>query len=193
VKNLLASTSLLLVVAACGSTPTQQTTDLAPIGATTAGPLYARDGSVVAVPPKSSSRVEPETKRDLGDREGSRPYLLELYQKAVEEKNALSVEVENFKAALEQERKLNSQGAEERALLRAEITKLSQERDNARNESVDLASRLTTAQIARLEAEKALLEVQIANRQREDAAVNARAASSAPAKEPKKRPGGDHP
>jgi len=192
VKHLLSSLSFALTLTACASAPVQQSAELTPLTSTAAGPLYARDGSVVAVPPKSSSRVEPETKRDLGDREGSRPYLLELYQKTVEEKNALAADVESFKAALEQERKLNGQGAEERALLRAEISKLTQERDGARGESIDLASRLTTAQIARLEAEKALLQVQIANRQREEAAANARAAAS-PNKDSKKRPGGERP
>lgn len=193
ISNTILAPVLLVAAAACGSTPTQNSVDSSALSPTAEGPLYARDGSVVAVPPRSSSRVEQEPKRDIGDREGSRVYLLELYQKAVEDKTAMSVEVENLKAALENERKLNSQGAEERALLRSEITKLTHERDTARNEGVDLAARLTTAQIARLEAEKSLLEVQIANRQREEAAANARAAASAQPKDSRKRPGGERP
>lgn len=165
-------------LAGCESIEAQRTGETPQVASTPDAPLYARDGSVVAVPPRGSTRVENEPKRDIGENEGSRTTLLELYQKSMEAKNAANVQVENLQAALADQQKLAAQAAEERALLRAEITKLTQERDAARAEALDLAGRLTTAQIARLEAEKSLLEVQIANRQREDAAAAAEAASS---------------
>lgn len=170
-------------VAACDTTTTQRRVETPAITSAPDGPLYARDGSVVAVPPRGTARVDPEPKRDIGDHEGSRMTLLELYQKAMEDKNAAAIQIENMQAAMAEEQKVAAQAAEERALLRAEITKLTRERDAARAESVDLAARLTTAQIARLEAEKTLLEVQIANRQREDAASAAQASAPAPERE----------
>lgn len=157
----------------------------------TEGTLYARDGTVVSGPTKGSARVEAEPKRELGEGEGSRASLLELYTKAVENRNALSVEVDSLRATLEDERRAATIADEERAGLRAEIARLTTERDALKGETLDLAARLTTAQIARLEAQKALLELQIDARMREEAAASARASSSGQGKD-RKRTGGEH-
>lgn len=163
-----------------------------PAPAPSAGTLYARDGSVVSDGSKGTGRVESEPMREIGEGEGSRASMLELYTKAVESRNALTVDVENLKAALEEERRAATTAAEERAALRTEIAQLTAERDALKGETLDLAARLTTAQIARLEAQKSLLEAQIDARMREEAAASAHAAPQGSSKD-KRRAGGDHP
>ena len=88
-------------------------------------------------------------------------YILELYQQAIDEKEALKIEVQALSAALDKANDAIELGATRRAELqklteglRSDVTRLETEGDN-------LASRLTTAQIRRLEAEKLLLEAKI--------------------------------
>jgi hypothetical protein len=151
--------------------------------------LYARDGTPVTVGGKGAARVEQEPKRDFAEAEGGRASLLELYTNAVAEKIALTEEVIALKATLEKERKDAGDGVEERTVLRGEFATLSRERDALKAETLDLAARLTTAQIARLEAQKALLEMQIDARMREEAAATVQAS---PKDKDKKRSGGEH-
>lgn len=153
------------------------------------GVLYARDGTPVMSGAKGAARVDAEPKRDFGEGEGNRASLLELYTNVVAEKNALTEEVIALKATLDQERKDAAAGVEERAVLRGELTRLVRERDALKTETLDLAARLTTAQIARLEAQKALLEVQIDARMREEAAASVQSSSK---DKDKKRGGGEH-
>jgi len=155
------------------------------------GKLYARDGTPVDTGPKGSMRVEAEPKREIGEAEGSRASLLELYTNAVAEKNALTEEVLNLRVALDMERHNVAVGIDERTVLRTEMTKLIRERDAAKTESMDLAARLTTAQIARLETQKQLLEIQIEARQREETAAIIQGASQ-PSPKDKRRSPGDH-
>lgn len=153
------------------------------------GTLYGRDGKpVLAGPPIPEPHAAPEPKRELGENEGSRASLLELYTKAVEEKAALLDELAVVKMTLDKERTAVAEGVQERAVLRGEMTKLIRERDALQAETMDLAARLTTAQIARLEAQKELLQLQIEIRIREETAA---AMQSAP-KEEKKHSGGGH-
>ena len=125
--------------------------------------LYARDGSLVAADPGAPTR-------DVGAHEGSRVYLLELYQKTVAEKDALGLEVVALRAELEREKHAGSDGVKSLDDVAAKLTAAAKERDALAAENLDLAARLTTAQILRLEAEKALLELQIEQRSRETAA-----------------------
>ena len=53
--------------------------------------VYARDGSVVA---SDGVVVQDAPVRAVGEREGSRTYLLELYQQALDAKDALALEVQ---------------------------------------------------------------------------------------------------
>ncbi|MDZ4772269.1 MAG: hypothetical protein SGI72_03950 [Planctomycetota bacterium] len=152
------------------------------------GVLYARDGTPVTSTSKGAARIEPEPKRDLGDSEGGRASLLELYTKSVADKSALAEEVVALKATLEVERKAVMAGIEERGVLRGELSKLLRERDTLLAETMDLAARLTSAQIARLEAQKTLLEIQIDQRMREEAAASVQGSSK---DKDKKRSGGE--
>jgi chromosome segregation ATPase len=169
---------LLFALTACGSTPSNTNPDpgatsssVSPTTNPGAGTLYARDGSVVTAG-SQSSRPDQEPRRELGSQEGSRVYLLELYQKAMDEKNALALEVESLRATLEDERNSATATTGEQDKLKAELAEVTKERDALRAQALDLAARVTSAQIARLEAEKSLLQTQI------DAAQQAEAASS---------------
>lgn len=123
--------------------------------------LYGRDGSPVSV--QRGGTIEPgrEPSHSLDSGDGSRMYILELYQQAIDEKEALEIEVRALGAALD---KAND-AIEQEAMRVAELQKFSEglQADVSRLESegMELAERLTTAQIRRLEAEKLLLEAKI--------------------------------
>lgn len=123
--------------------------------------LYARDGSPVNAQP-ASAQAPGAADRELAPSEGGRMYILELYQKAIDDRDALELEVRSAQAELERARAAASQaqaaeaaGAERLAALQAENQRLLQE-------NIDLAARLATAQIRRLQAEKLLLETRLA-------------------------------
>jgi hypothetical protein len=122
------------------------------------GPLYARDGHVVA-PAGGASASEPA--HDVTPRDGSRVYLLELYQKTVEEKEGLMREVQTLQAAAAHDVETQSALGQERDTARARVTELEQKLQLAQADNADLAARLVTAQVRRLEAEKLLLEARI--------------------------------
>lgn len=160
--------------------------------------LYARDGSVVQGPKaRSDSKSATESAadahhdpvHDIGARDGSRMYLLELYQKSVEERESLTREVKSLQAALTKVGDAQAAVEKERDGARVQIEKLQGELDKARADNQELAGRLLTAQIRRLEAEKMLLETRIASLQHDpnDAdtksdAVEAGGEAPAPAK-----------
>ena len=123
--------------------------------------LYGRDGSPVST--QRGGTVDPDRRptHDIDSPDGSRMYILELYQEAIDSKESLELEVEALNAALDKANDVISQNegriTELQALLesmRADVIRLQAEGD-------DLASRLTTAQIRRLEAEKLLLEAKL--------------------------------
>lgn len=146
--------------------------------------LYARDGSVVVGDQPGSITTTGEPTRDVASHAGSRMYLLDLYQKAMDEKDALSIEVKGLNAALAHEQAALEVIAKERDALTAQLRELQSENQRVGAENADLAARLTTAQIRRLEAEKLLLEAQIewqrAQAADADAARKGRSPASAP-------------
>ncbi|MBK7878535.1 MAG: hypothetical protein IPJ77_23000 [Planctomycetes bacterium] len=129
-------------------------------------PLYARDGTIVQGPGASS-----EPRHEVGARDGSRMYLLELYQKTVEEKEALTRETQSLHEAITRAGETQSALERERDAALAQTSKLSQELARAQSDNVDLSARLVTAQIRRLEAEKLLLEARIDALRREGSAT----------------------
>ena len=120
--------------------------------------LYARDGSPVPNQPAASVTTADGIGRELGQGEGSRPYLLELYQQTIEQKEELALEVSALHAALEEadHRQLELQTENEGMQMR--LNELEHKLDLLEADKLDLAGRLATAQIRRLEAEKLLLE-----------------------------------
>jgi hypothetical protein len=155
----------LALLAGCASW--QPSFDFPPVDASapaeaaaTQDTLYARDGTPVAttVQPKASNELPA---RDLAPSEGGRMYILELYQKAIDERDALAAEVRTMQGDLEKLRAVIAQRESESAAQAARIEQLAAERQRAIEENIELAARLTTAQIRRLQAEKLLLETRL--------------------------------
>lgn len=163
------------------SAATQVTAD----GNATEPVLYARDGSVVAGDPPGSITATGEPTRDIASHAGSRMYLLDLYQKAMDEKDALSLEVKGLDATLAREQGQIDALTKERDALSAQLHELQEENQRVTAENADLAARLTTAQIRRLEAEKLLLEARIEWQRAQDAETNPNRKGRTPAASPK--------
>lgn len=123
--------------------------------------LYARDGSAVSQDPPSSVATSTAPVHDVSAQGGSRMYLLDLYQKAMDEKDALALEVKSSNAALERAQSALSAAEKKRDVLARKSQDLEAELQRAQADNQDLAARLTTAQIRRLEAEKLLLEAKL--------------------------------
>lgn len=121
--------------------------------------LYARDGTPVPVgaQPVGDGSV-PHTPTVGAE---SRTFLLELYQETVDAKEALEREVRSLHADVSE---LRTSLAAREAELQAERGRaegLEAERQRLSGENAELAARLVTAQIRRLEAERLLLESKV--------------------------------
>ncbi len=153
--------TLALALGACGIA-NRTRTDLPTGPVPDAGPqvVYARDGSVVQGGGQPSSpRNGPAAERL--PQEGSRTFMLELYQKAIDEKEALALEIKNLEATLEKSRSELAAALKEKDELQKKHDALEAERARLQEESFDLSGRLVPAQIRRLESEKILLESKI--------------------------------
>lgn len=128
--------------------------------------LYARDGSVVGADsgsaPEAPAATQGVADRQLGPSEGGRMYILELYQKAIDERDALELEVRSVQSELERARAAATKAEGEQSGSAGRIAALEEENRRLLAENVELAARLATAQIRRLQAEKLLLEARIA-------------------------------
>ena len=118
--------------------------------------LYARDGALVAGPADGAQPNGPQS-RELGDGSG-RMVLLELYQNVIEERDALSLEVSSLRAELEKSRAAQKIAETEALAQVSRVEALEAERTKLSADALEMAGRLTTAQIRRLQAEKLLLE-----------------------------------
>lgn len=118
--------------------------------------LYARDGSVVD---PAAQQVEERTagRRDVGGESG-RMYLLELYQQVIDERDGLNREVFALRADLEAQSGALGQSQARVIALEGELRTSQEQAARLGAENQDLAARLTTAQIRRLQAERLLLE-----------------------------------
>lgn len=126
-----------------------------------AGPLYARDGSIVAGTPEQSgagAHAAPVAPRELEPSETGRTYILELYQKAIDERDSLRHEVDALNAQSSANAAQLAQNQVELQTLRLRVAALEAESQRRLDENIELAARLVTAQIRRLQAEKVLLE-----------------------------------
>lgn len=141
--------------------------------------LYARDGSVVT--PRTAPReAAPPAQRDLQGSEGSRYHMLELYQQVVDERDALSGEVRRLLGELDAARARQARSDERLAQLEKEQAERMQELEFLRAQGLELAGRLTTAQIRRLQAEKLLLETRLESTRAHAASTPAAAKPGSP-------------
>ncbi len=123
--------------------------------------LYARDGSVVGEQQPGTVAVTPQTGRSSGNEGDTRWTLLEQYQDAKSENEELDLELRAMNQALDE---AETREAEMTALVRelqATIASTRTEVGMLQEQNLELASRLTTAQIRRLQSEKLLLQAKL--------------------------------
>lgn len=130
--------------------------------------LYGRDGKPVGDGSPERGAVSP---RDAQGQEGGRLTLLELYQKALERRDALEREVAALQTDLEATHKQLAAAQAEIERLKQGATGQDGERERLAAENQELAARLATAHIRRMEAEKALLELKLESQRARPAAA----------------------
>ena len=157
-------------------------------------PLYAWDDGVVDGAPQGRVAEQSGTPRGLETPPAGRAHIIELYQQVLDERDALTTEVEGLRKDLEQTRAALETKTKEAQDLTAQVAALEAARAGLTSDNQDLAARLVQAQIRRLEAEKLLLEtrIEVEKAKAEEAALAAAQArggaakSKAPPKEPPK-------
>lgn len=132
-----------------------------PLDAQGSPPLLSRDGGVVTSQAPGSVTTVDQPIHEPGPTAEGRMHIIELYSRALDERDALQLEVDALTATLEMRDRSISSTETERAGYMAEIERLRNELATAQTESRDLADRLVTAQMRRLEAERLLLETRI--------------------------------
>lgn len=137
---------------------------------TSNGPLYGRDGAPVGSTVNDPVTVTNDSLNHSPDSAGgSRPVLLELYQEAVNDREYLEMELalvnEERAGFLSEEKRLAGMLEE----LRTMVAGLEAENKTLEKQTFELGERLATAQLRRLEAEKALLEQSVAARKAAEA------------------------
>jgi len=123
--------------------------------------LYARDGSVVGGQEPGTVAVSPTTGQNSTTDDGSRWTLLEQYQSVVQDKEELDIEVHALGTALDQSEAREASLRTELAHQKELATQSKERLEALESDNLELASRLTTAQIRRLQSEKLLLEAKL--------------------------------
>jgi hypothetical protein len=132
-------------------------------------PLRGWDGEVIA----AAVQGEDSPVRGIEPSHAGRMHIIELYQKVLDERDALAQEASDLSAAIEESQAALASGEERTAQLELRIQALESDLARSQQETLDLAGRLATAQIRRLEAEKMLLESRIeSHRARAEAATS---------------------
>lgn len=137
--------------------------------------LYARDGTPVPVGAQPSGDGSVPHTPTVGAE--SRTFLLELYQQSVDAKEALEREVRALHADVADLRGALAERERELQTERVRAEGLEGERVRLTAENAELAARLVTAQVRRLEAERLLLESKIEALRAQEAAREAAAAA----------------
>ena len=129
---------------------------------TGATPLLSHDGGVVQ--PGAPGAVVPGAPptHDLTPNGEGRMYIVELYQQAIDERDHLQIEVDTLLASLDgMQRELElARAAQEQS--EASLLLEQNKNDDLFEQNLELADRLATAQLRRLEAERILLETKLA-------------------------------
>jgi len=125
-------------------------------------PLLSWDGGIVDGPAAGAVTESQDPRRGLEPTLEGRMHIIELYQQVLDERDSLLGEVEALTAALERAQTLLLTTRKSATDLEARIAALEEGHRLLLSENQEIASRLSTAQIRRLEAEKLLLESRIA-------------------------------
>ena len=155
-----------------GAQPTESEQDAAGgwsgWGDTSGATLYAHDGSPVGTggawdgAPQGSSIGAPD--RGLSEDPGSRFLLLDRYQEVLDDRDHLEVELAGVQAELDQAWARIDQLEQRLSTLDTDFSTRGEELAQARSRITDLADRLVTAEIHRLEAERRWYEAEISAR-----------------------------
>ena len=135
-------------------------------GGSEEAPMYARDGSPVGTggawegAPAGSTWGAPD--RGLSEEPSSRFMLLDRYQQVLEDQEHLQLELDGAHAELDEAWARIALLEQQFATLSADHAAQQQELDQARARVTEMADRLVTAEIHRLEAEKRWYEAEIA-------------------------------
>ncbi|MFT5291105.1 MAG: hypothetical protein ACI8QS_002248 [Planctomycetota bacterium] len=124
-------------------------------------PLLAWDGDVIDGPTPGTVVEREDLTNGLETAPGGRMYLLQLYQDVLDERDVLSDEVRALRKALGDAQARIDDTSASTSGLSTRLDMLESEVERLVTENEDLAGRLTTVQIRRLEAEKMLLEARI--------------------------------
>lgn len=160
-----------------------------------APPLYAWDGGVVDGAPQGHVLPQ-EGNRGVETPPSGRAHIIELYQQVLDERDALSEEVEQLRRTLAQTNLALAAKTKDAEDLESRLSVLEASHKELMQDNQSIAARLVQAQIRRLEAEKLLLETKIEG-ERAKAEEAARAAAAQPRAgtsrtKPKLEPEGDH-
>lgn len=131
--------------------------------------LYARDGSVVTQQAPGTLAVSQNTGRHSESGPGTHWTLLEQYQTVTLRNEDLEIELRGLTRELEIADEENIQATQAIEGLKVDKAKLAERIGVLEGHNVELASRLTTAQIRRLQSEKLLLEAKLDWKQVENA------------------------
>lgn len=157
--------AVMALVSGCMTTPIETGAQGAAGPASTDGwngsRLYARDGSVIGQAPAPAVDNRTAAPRELESADGGRMYILELYQKAIDERDALHGELAALRTELRSVQEALVASEADLDAVDAQLEQVRAENMRLVNENVDLAARLTTAQIRRLQVEKILLEMRV--------------------------------
>ncbi len=134
----------------------------ASVEAEAAPPLLAWDGGVVQGPRPGQVSDQGTPAHGLEPTIEGRMHILELYQAVLDERDSLALEVKALTAALEKSETGLGETRRASSELETRMAALEEAKEALLRQNQELAARLTTAQIRRLEAEKLLLETRIA-------------------------------
>jgi hypothetical protein len=151
-------------------------------------PLLGWDGGVVDGAPSGSVSAEGQPAHGLEPSPAGRMHIIELYQRVLDERDSLAGEVETLARTLEETQGTLAAERARSADLETRLAALEASHQSTLGDNRELAARLATAQIRRLEAEKLLLETKLEGL-RARAAQEAAPAETKPAEKPAARKG----
>lgn len=123
--------------------------------------LYDRQGNVVGEQKPGTTVVQPVAGLSSSAEDDTRWTLLEKYQSALAEKEQLTFELQAITNALRESEEREATSAATVEHLKKQLIDMNARGEALANQNLELAERLATAQIRRLQSEKLLLEAKL--------------------------------